>query len=626
MNNPLSSIDRHLWPLAVAQVWMSRLDKNCRSQLEASKSYKDMLDRVKSEAEMAEVIRVSKVLEITDIKSAEYIFEASLSEDIKRDQGAVYTPDFMIDYIIETCFSALKIGAGHIPSTLDPACGSGGFLIGAIRFFAHKLEKSYSEISQEMFGLDINEDAIQNARLLLDLFCLEEDGQLAKSKLFSMDSLLTTVTEQLEALGITSGVDIVATNPPYVKIQNLAVEYRARLSELFPLTTSGSFTLASLFLARAPEYLKPDGIAGFITPNNVFTSLSAVHLRRDWHAKRHLVSVFDFRHFPIFSASAYTCLIFLDRGSSKRASFSHSAINTLPNAESLRSAKFHEIPYSGLVATKWRLGSPQTLAIINQLETQGTRLNKVVDIKAGLATLYDKAFICKLSEDGFVALGGDGVLRNIEDTVVEKFTKISELRTGDSVTARQKGIIYPFEKSVSSLPVIDEANLKKIAPNAYAHLESWKSRLSRRSGSGSREWYAWGRRQSLTAQGPKLFTKTFDAKPTFYLDPSDGLFANGYSLRMMHADDGYTIDQIKAFLESRFMFAYSLVTSFEIQGAYQCYQKNFIENVCLPPKELLPLGSDGKVLPGSDIEFQIAQFFGIEITHLELCLNSYINY
>ena len=95
---------------------------------------------------------------------------------------------------------------------------------------------------------------------------------------------------------------------------------------------------------------------------------------------------------------------------------------------------------------------------------------------------------------------------------------------------------------------------------------------------------------------------------------------------MRDPEDGYTIEQIRAFLESRFMFAYSLVTSFEIQGAYQCYQKNFIENVCLPPKELLPLGSNGKVLPNSDTEYKIAQFFGIELTDLEQCLNSYLSY
>ena len=617
------SIDKTLWPLVVATSWLNRLTEDSKTKLSNAPSYLAVLGRVNKKSEFMKAIQIAKHLEVLNIKHAEKIFENSLSDAVKKAQGAVYTPDYIIENILETCCNEIGISSNEIPTVLDPACGSGGFLVGAVRYLSEKLGISYSEASSKVLGIDINAEAVENGRLLLDMLCLERDGALSEAKLIQMDSLLTPVSEQLNALGVPSGVDVLATNPPFVKIQNLPLVYRKLLTTNFELITSGSFTLASIFLSNAPEYLNSRGIAGFITPNNVFTSLSAVNLRKEWQDKKNLLRVLDFRHFPVFNASAYTCLIFLDKGAKSRKTFLHFAMNEEPTLENIRAVTFHKVPYSGLKSSKWRLGSPNAIDLVMKLENCGVRLGQVVDIKAGVATLLDRAFICEIREDAYTAVGGDGLTRTIEPVLVKKFTKISELRTGATVSDSQKGIIYTFDESDDTLPVISELELQTIAPNTYAHLKSWQENLLKRSGSDRREWYAWGRRQSLTSKGPKLFTKTFDAKPTFYLDKTDGLFANGYSLTVRDSNEGYSISQIKAFLESRFMFAYALVTSFEIQGAYQCYQKNFIENVCLPPQSLLPDHINAAIAPGSEQELKIARFFGIEVDQLESCLSSY---
>jgi len=73
------------------------------------------------------------------------------------------------------------------------------------------------------------------------------------------------------------------------------------------------------------------------------------------------------------------------------------------------------------------------------------------------------------------------------------------------------------------------------------------------------------------------------------------------------------------------MFAYALMTSFEIEGGYQCYQKNFIENVCLPPIDLLP-DSPGVVIEArSRLEAALCEYYGFTCKELDACLGDYLS-
>jgi hypothetical protein len=67
------------------------------------------------------------------------------------------------------------------------------------------------------------------------------------------------------------------------------------------------------------------------------------------------------------------------------------------------------------------------------------------------------------------------------------------------------------------------------------------------------------------------------------------------------------------------------MTSFEIEGGYQCYQKNFIENVCLPPIDLLP-DSPGVVIEArSRLEAALCEYYGFTCKELDACLGDYLS-
>jgi hypothetical protein len=135
-------------------------------------------------------------------------------------------------------------------------------------------------------------------------------------------------------------------------------------------------------------------------------------------------------------------------------------------------------------------------------------------------------------------------------------------------------------------------------------------------------WHEWGRRQSLVADGPKLLTKTFDLRPTFRLDQSNALFCNGYSVKPKEIIEPFDVIQLKTFLESRFVYAYALITSFEIAGGFQCYQKNFIENICLPPKILIDIAKTDNLR----FETEVCAFYAINISDLDQIIDHYGGY
>ena len=619
----LMALDQHLWPLVVALAFSKNLTETSSRKLLESESYKTLTQRPGAEANASLIYEHSRTISLKTLKDAENLLEQSLSEDVKKNDGAVYTPEYIINFILKECLTSLGSPSYTMTTVLDPACGSGGFLIGALRQLTSLTGEPFHSASKRVFGLDRNEEAVQNARLLLDLACLQFSGELSMAKIEVCDTLLTPVEQQLALIGREDGVSILATNPPYVKLQTLPESYRAQLLSKFPLMASGAFSLATLFIGNSTSYLEGQGVAGFITLNNLFTSISGKQLRQGWASNKEVGKIIDFRHFPVFEASAYTCLLFLDR--KIRSNLKFAAMNVSPNAETLEMLDFADVPYSGLNSDKWRLATESNLDLVTRLEFRGTKLKDAAEIKVGLATLFDKAFVCSFSEAGYAATGGDGVERKIESGIIEKFTKISELSESRPVSTAQRGIIYPYSKASSSREVLPWSDILSKFPVAAEHLSSWQERLLKRSGVKSETWYEWGRRQSLISDPGKLFTKTFDKTPNFYFDDSDGLFANGYSLRPSKSVSDYSIFQMKAFLESRFMHAYALVTSFEIEGGYQCYQKNFIENICLPPSNLLPTGHGEKILPGSSREKEIAEFYGFTIKDLDSCLAFYLN-
>ncbi|MDD3476765.1 MAG: N-6 DNA methylase [Sulfurimonas sp.] len=166
---------------------------------------------------------------------------------------------------------------------LDPACGSGAFLNQALDFLIHEHEAlqrdlvimgditAYYEIEKSIlehniYGVDINEDAVEIAKLSLWLRTASKGRELTTlaDKIVCANSLLDMPFDE-------GSFDVVIGNPPYVNARNMDKEDREKISNKYPLL-SGAYDLYLPFLLLGHNLLNKNGLYGWIIPNKLLIS------------------------------------------------------------------------------------------------------------------------------------------------------------------------------------------------------------------------------------------------------------------------------------------------------------------------------------------------------------------
>jgi hypothetical protein len=176
-------------------------------------------------------------------------------------------------------------------------------------------------------------------------------------------------------------------------------------------------------------------------------------------------------------------------------------------------------------------------------------------------------------------------------------------------------VIFPYEKVGTRYVLLAEEVLAARYPQAYRYLLAHRATLLDRDKRRKQYagWYAWGRTQGMDAHGPKLLTKTFSKRPDFLLDASDDLYCNGYGifLKPDYDHSPLSLAALARVLNSRVMYYYAKLTSFQIEGDYQCYQKNFIERFGVPAFTAAEI-EQMLALPAATFEAWLAARYGID--------------
>lgn len=96
------------------------------------------------------------------------LYQSLVPDVLRKSLGEFYTPDWLVEKTAETA----DIGAWLYKKVLDPTCGSGSFLLNAVkrkRFEAEKagvsLEKTIDILTSSVWGFDLNPLAVQAARV-----------------------------------------------------------------------------------------------------------------------------------------------------------------------------------------------------------------------------------------------------------------------------------------------------------------------------------------------------------------------------------------------------------------------------------------------------------------------------
>ncbi|HEY5943535.1 MAG TPA: N-6 DNA methylase [Solirubrobacterales bacterium] len=255
--------------------------------------------------------------------------------DRQAERGSYYTPPGLARLVVErTLVPWLQSKKPKDPSevrVLDPACGSGAFLIAGYRalldYFGNRRgrdltgEERTEILLESIFGADVDERALELARVQL----LEEADVRGKlpvlgKNLLHGDSLLSPpgtpsmphAIDWDSALCGGRGFDAVLTNPPFLtgykqnaKLSKDAVE---RLADLYPQVDSSYSDYAYLFVELGLRLLAADGVGGFVLPAGLVRAKAAAPVRSRL-AEFGLRSIVDFDAGRLFDASTYVCTV-----------------------------------------------------------------------------------------------------------------------------------------------------------------------------------------------------------------------------------------------------------------------------------------------------------------------------
>ena len=186
---------------------------------------------------------------------------------------------------------------------LDPACGSGAFLNQALEFLIneHELIDTYrreleqdslglydvtkSILENNLYGVDINEEAVEIAKLSLWIRTAERGRKLSdlSSNIKCGNSLIddTAVAgdkafdwkKEFSEIMNSGGFDVVIGNPPYVNVEMISKtdkEYFGKIYQTFYKRSD----LFSLFIELSLVRLTKNGIISFIIPSQILNNLS----------------------------------------------------------------------------------------------------------------------------------------------------------------------------------------------------------------------------------------------------------------------------------------------------------------------------------------------------------------
>lgn len=284
----------------------------------------------------------------------------------RKEQGIYYTPEYIVDYIVRNTLKPIldkckTIGDLQKIKVLDPACGSGSFLIKALEVINEKYKEfgnpgnEYTKImilQQNIYGVDLDEQAVEIARLNLLINTLETRVKLPKldKNIKNGNSLISGTEEDLKKyfgenyrdkkpfnweeefpeVFKQGGFDVIIGNPPWVftRGENFSDDEKKYFNEFLKRLgmdqiengreiQSGKLNLYSLFILRSIQVLKNTGSLGFIIPNNILRTTTFDMVRKFLLDSTSIKRVVDLGEKVFHSVTASSVILILDKENNK---------------------------------------------------------------------------------------------------------------------------------------------------------------------------------------------------------------------------------------------------------------------------------------------------------------------
>lgn len=457
---------------------------------------------------------------------------------LKKKQGQVYTPPFMVKIILELSeYKGKSIIKKHV---IDNSCGDGAFLTEVVKLYCETAQleglsnaEIQSDLSTFIHGIEI--DSIEQAK------CIKSLDNVAKS--FNIYNVKWDIlcTDALTVSTYDNKMDFVVGNPPYIRIHNL--NDISNIKKLL-FSQNGMIDLYISFFEIGIKMLKNNGILGYITPSSFFNSLAGKYMRKEFIQKNLIKKIVDLKHFQAFEATTYTAISIIQKKKLNKD------IEFYLFDETKLKPIFIDLlnPNDYYIAGNFYFSKRSELNFIKKIHSNISISD--ICVKNGYATLCDSVFIKKFP-----------------------FKSKYIIPTVKSSTAQFYEIFFPYDKNSK---LIEETELKKDG-NIYNYLITNKEKLLQRANEkdAKKYWYAYGRSQAIsdTYKNKLAINTILRTENDFKFSEAPagvGVFGGLYII-----SDTISYEDIKTALKSKeFMTYVSLLGKYKSGGYYAFSSKD----------------------------------------------------
>lgn len=381
----------------------------------------------------------------------------------RKNDGVFYTPKYITQYIVEntvgtlckekrkefgiveiefdgsykTKDNTLSVKGKKLFETLekykewlltlkivDPACGSGAFLNQALTFLIeeHKqIDDIIAELTGEamrlydtdksilennLYGVDINEESVEIAKLSLWLRTARKDRKLSNlnSNIKCGNSLIDDPevagdkafnwNKEFSEIMQNGGFDIVIGNPPYVSHDR--VDNKEYLKYNFK-TYQAFADLFCYFYEFGIRINKPNGILSFITSNSFLRADYGKPLREYFLDNTSIEQIINIEDAQIFSDAIVNSVIVTlvkQKDILKRALIVDNKFNIQNDFGTFIETNKFAYAQTDFDSLSWNLIRPEILKLRNKIKGDNPTLEELgTKIRLGLATGSNDAFI-----------------------------------------------------------------------------------------------------------------------------------------------------------------------------------------------------------------------------------------
>lgn len=526
-----------------------------------------------------------------EILEAEADGRTSLNKISKRKRdGVYYTPEWVVDFIVAEAIGSrladLKTqcgwprpGSTKLPNeqavleyekelksitVLDPACGSGAFLITALRYLfdewmslqelRKQVSKTYTardgetdEVIREilrnnLYGVDINPASVEITKLALWLHTargnkplssldshIRDGNSLIDSSFY--DGLAPYSDEEQERINAfdweeafpqvfeRGGFDVVVGNPPYVKLQNFRkvhadaagfLKTNAAGDATYASTQTGNYDLYLPFIEKGIKLLNENGRLGYIAPNLWVMNDYGAGLRDCMMANRNLYGWIDFQSFQVFDdVTTYTALQFYSKTPNEHVKITFAPDGILdeqPWDEDNSSLRYGKLAFGD----RWLMTTGADRKLIDKLYKKSRHLDDprvTRNIFVGIQTSADSIYHLKRLAPGRYLCTPKGANGQAPYEVTLEDELMKPLVSGPEAKryidpATDTYLLFPYELSEKGPELFPVERMARDYPDAWAYLCSWERELRRREGGvfNDERWYRFGRSQNIDKQ------------------------------------------------------------------------------------------------------------------------------